>query len=137
MGLTFVYDPTKRAPATSVDADIIRGAGAYLRDSPRWNSADDTDMDSAPAKGFNCRPTVARSMFCALYLASVELAGDYAHFRPAMNAVRDAIASAAKRPLRHPLVDFNNDPTTSLRDIHAVLDAALKRVQEQVGRGGA
>ena len=137
MGLTFVYDPTKRAPTTSVDADIIRGAGAYLRDSSRWNSADDTDMDSAPVKGFNCQPTVARSMFCALYLASVEFAGDYAHFRPAMNAVRDAIASAAKRPLRHPLVDFNNDPTTSLRDVHAVLDAALKRVQEEVGRGGA
>lgn len=94
-------------------------------------------MDAAPSKGFNCPPASARSMFCALYSASVSAAGAHWHFRPAMNAVREAIASASKRPLQHPLVDFNNEPTRKLIDVQSVLDAALKSIQDRRPNRGA
>jgi hypothetical protein len=70
-------------------------------------------------------------MFCALYLGSVEVAGEYSHFRPAIAAVRYAVDAAAKKGYRHPLVDFNNDPLTTLTDIQAVLDAALAAVMRK------
>jgi hypothetical protein len=137
VALEFAFNRGKPLPPSHLDAEILRLTRAYLSDPSHWNPADSTDMDAAPKRGeFACRPTVARSMFCALYLSSVAVAGDYAHFRPAMNAVRQAINAASTRRLRHPLVDFNNEPTTTLNDVQGVLDAALKRIQSQLRSAG-
>jgi hypothetical protein len=126
--LRFVFTFDGRAPADQTDAEIIRRARAYLGDPSHWNRADTTDMEAAPVRGFSCAPATKQSMFCALYLASIAVAGDYAHFRPAMNAVRQAVDAASPSPYRHPLVDFNNDPRRTLDQIQAVLDAALALV---------
>lgn len=72
-------------------------------------------------------------MFCSLYLSSIAVTGHYAHWRPAVNALRDAIAAAHKAPLNTPLVAFNNDQATTLADVQGVLEAALKRLQEWRG----
>jgi len=122
--LEFAFRRDATAPPDEYDVAILRQARAYLTRPERWNKADTTDMSAAPTRGFTCAPADRQSMFCALYLASLVIAGDYAHFRPAVSAVRQSI-TAAGRTYRHPLVDFNNDPARSLADIHAALDSAL------------
>ena len=129
--LQFSFRLDVSAPADQTDAEILRRARAYLGDPSQWNPADTTDMDAAPTTGFSCAPAARQSMFCALYLASIAVAGDYAHFRPAINAVRQALTAASKKSYRHPLVDFNNDPTRTLGEVQAVLDAALTVILPQ------
>jgi len=121
------------APPTAIDVEILRRARAYLSDSTRWNRTDDNDMSKLA--GFNCPPTVARSMFCSVYLSSLEVAGYYAHWRPAVNALRTAIIVALKRRSPGLLVAFNNDSTTTLADVQGVLDGAMTRIQSQLSPG--
>ena len=120
---TFHFDRDQRA--TEVDARILERAHALLPDISSWNRRDTTDMAAAPTKGFGCTPATRQSMFCALYRASLEVVGDYAHFRPAINSVRQALGAASKKAYRHPLVDFNNDAATTLRGVRNVLDSAI------------
>jgi hypothetical protein len=135
--LMFTFGLNQPARATQVDGDILRQTRVYLAEVSHWNRHDLTNMDEAPTGGFNCPNVVARSLFCALYFASVATAGDYAHFRPAVEAVRQAIVSARGRGLyRHPLVDFNNDPRTTLPDVHAVLDMAVQLIRKQRAKDG-
>ncbi len=129
--LEFAFQLDRAARANQVDAEILRNARAYLNEVGHWNRNDDTNMDAAPAQGFGCKPTVARSMFCALYFSSIEAAADYAHFRPAMEAVRGTLAAASQKKYRHPLVDFNNDQSRALSEVQAVLDAALLLVETE------
>jgi hypothetical protein len=128
---SFAYD--EPAPPTAIDVEILRRARAYFSDATKWNRTDDNDMSKLA--GFNCPPTVARSMFCAVYLSSLEVAGYYVHWRPAVNALRPAIAAVWKRRAPGMLVAFNNDSTTTLADVQAVLDGALTRIQDQLSRG--
>jgi len=135
--LQFAFRPDVSAPPNEVDVAILRRARAYLIDRAHWNRVDTTDMNAAPTKGFTCAPAPRQSMFCALYLASIEVDGGYAHFRPAINAVREAVATASARPYRHPLVDFNNDSTQTLANVQAVLDSALAIVLKERSQRGA
>jgi hypothetical protein len=127
-GLRFSFNVDEPAPPSYTDAEILHRARTFFAEASHWFKGDSTDMAAAPLRGFPCFPAARQSMFCAVYLASVQVAGYYAHFRPAVNAVRSAIAARSKKPYRHPLVDFNNDSATSLADVHAVLDAALAKV---------
>jgi hypothetical protein len=133
--LEFSFDYETPTPS-AVDVEILRRARAYLSDDAHWNRTDKNNMAAAPSAGFDCPVTVARSMFCALYLSSLEVAGYYAHFRPAIDAVREAIIAARRRPAPAPLVSFNNDSTTSLTDVQGVLESALKRLQGQPATKG-
>jgi hypothetical protein len=126
--LGFAFDSTWREPPSEIDAEILRSAAGYLSDSTHWDPVDRTDMEVAPTQGFNCPVSVRRSMFCALYRASEEVAGDYAHFRPAIDAVRQSVARLGRSYL-HPLVDLNNDPGTTLSDVQSVLTSALETVR--------
>ncbi len=134
--LMFAFGLDQPASANEVDETILRQTRVYLADMSHWDRHDLTNMDEAPTKGFNCPKVVPRSLFCTLYFASVAAAGDYAHFRPAVEAVRQAIVLARGRGVyRHPLVDFNNDPRTTLHDVHAVLDMAVQVIRRQRGNG--
>jgi hypothetical protein len=129
--IRFTYDQSADAPATGVDIAILRRARSLLADESGWNRADTTDMDAAPIRGFSCAPASKQSLFCAVYLASIDVAGDYAHFRPAIAAIREALAVVTAKAYRHPLIDFNNDPVTRLEQIHATFDLAVQLVEEQ------
>jgi len=133
--LRFAFRFDRSQPANDVDVKILKTARGMLLDVGHWNRADTTDMAAAPTKGFSCAPARRESMFCAIYLASLRVAGDYAHFRPAVNAVRQSVNAASKRPYRHPLVDFNNDSFTTLRDVLNVLDSALATVKAERATG--
>jgi hypothetical protein len=130
--LLFAYDPKVVAPPTSIDAAIILRARKLLADNAHWKRTDTTDMAAAPTKGFGCVRTTDLSMFCALYFASIDTAGDYAHFRPAINAVREAVASSTIRTYSHPIVDFNNESSRTLTDIYAALDFARAMIVDKV-----
>jgi hypothetical protein len=129
-GLRFSFRFDRPQRATGVDLRILERARATLSEASRWNRADTTDMQAAPTKGFGCAPSRRQSMFCAIYLASVEIAGDYAHFRPAVNAVRQAVPRG--REYRHPLIDFNNDSSTTLTRVHALLDGAAAALRREL-----
>lgn len=130
--LSFVFRFDHAAPASDVDVRILEKARAMLADESQWNRKDSTDMGAAPVKGFSCAPANRQSMFCAVYLASLEIGGDYFHFRPAVNALRQAVNDSSERRYRHPLIDFNNDESVTLADVHGVLDAALAAVRAAV-----
>ena len=91
---SFAYEP---APPNAVDAEILQRARAYLTDDSALEPDGQNNMAAAPSAGFDCPATVARSMFCSLYLSSLDVAGYYSHNRPAINAVREAIAAVRKR----------------------------------------
>jgi len=129
--LHFVFRFDQPELASDADVAILTRARELLSREAAWNRADTTDMETAPVKGFSCAPASRQSMFCAVYLASIEVSGEYFHFRPAANAVRQAVAAAVKRQYRHPLIDFNNDSLTTLRDVQAVLDAAISIVRTE------
>lgn len=139
--LEFTIEEERAAAPTRVDLRILQRARGYLRDSVAWNQgADDQPAMRDPALGFNCPtgggPAGARTLFCALHEASVSVDGEYWHGRPAVNAVRSAIAEAitasgAARP-RHPLTDFNSQPRTRLRDVQLVFDRAIAIIDAQL-----
>lgn len=71
-------------------------------------------------------------MFCALYLATLEVTGRYDHFRPAINAVRSATALRSSTRYRHALVDYNNAPSRTLTDVQVTLDSAIAALGRDV-----
>lgn len=134
MSVRLRFSPDSAA-VTDDDLAILREAREFLGAASRWNRADTTDMDAAPTRGFACAPARSQSMFCAVYVAALRRVGRYDHFRPAVNALRNAIDARGER-YRHPLVDFNNAPSRSLVEVQAVLDSALAAVvRERDARG--
>ena len=129
--LRFAYHDGVSKPAGQDDLEILRRTRQYLDDPVRWDRADTTDMAAAPIRGFSCAPAPKQSLFCALYLASIAVTGDYAHFRPAVEAVRGALTRVSRKQYRHPLVEFNNDPDNTIRDIHRALELAIQLVEAQ------
>lgn len=127
----FSFRSDRAAPANEIDVSILEKAREMLANQDSWNRRDSTDMDRAPAMGFACAPAPRQSMFCAVYLASLQVSGDYFHFRPAVNAVRWAAGDSSRERYRHPLIEFNNDPTVTLANVQGVLDAALGSVRAE------
>jgi len=131
-GAVFTIDVDRRSLPTRVDLAILRRAKGYLVKPSQWDRSATPDSLITPARPFGCPKSTTRTLFCALYDASVAEAGEYWHGRPAINAVRDGVAAASKRPLRHPLFDINSDPTTTLTTLQNILADAEKRVQRQM-----
>ena len=60
---------------------------------------------------------------------TIEVTGGFHHRRPAMELVRQIIEErTAGRRYHHRLMDYNNDPSTSLADVHAIFAEALARI---------
>ena len=86
--------------------------------------ASDSAIGKARAMAATPLCTEARlSLFCSLYRASVDVAGEYWDDRPAMHAIRAAVMSMGR--LQHPLQQFNNQPGTAFVQVRAVLDSAI------------
>ncbi len=115
---------------TGEDIEIVERALALLAGPDDWNpSGARVCDDDGTAEGL--------SLFCALYVASLETTGEYVHRRPAMQAVRYTIVMnrlLENQPLRpgtrtiHPLQDYNNQGGTTHSDILAVLRRSKSRV---------
>jgi hypothetical protein len=58
--------------------------------------------------------------------ATIAVTGAADHRRPAMEAVRQIVEErSAGRAYQHRLMDYNNDPTTTLADVQSLFRAAL------------
>jgi hypothetical protein len=68
-------------------------------------------------------------MYCALERATRDVTGGFHHRRPALELVRVIVEERTKgRDYRHRLMDYNNDSTTHIADVHSVFAAALGKI---------
>ena len=113
-------------PAQPEDLRILLRAEALLGTAADWNEDDDRVCVDDERQG-------RRSLFCALHQASLVVAGEYRHRRPAMQEVRFAIEDATGgREFEHRLRDFNNLSSTDFDTVTRVLDTARRRVAERL-----
>lgn len=118
--LRFDVDSASVDPSP-LDREIVRRAAAMLSSDAVWNRHDDRRCpDGAPTK----------SIYCAMIAATTELTGGFHHRRLAMEAVRQIVDErAAGRGYDHRLMDYNNDPTTTLADVQSLFAEALRRMK--------
>ncbi len=120
--LTFEMDNDPDPPTTESDLLIIRKTIALLKDEKHWNRNDDRKCNDDTENQ-------VYSLFCALYTASVEVAGSYDHRKAVLQMIRKTIVDIyPKKEFEHRLRDFNNLPETN----HTVLMDLLTRVENQV-----
>lgn len=111
---------------TSTDLKILQRANAILSDSLKWNKQDDRECDDDLAKR-------RYSFYCALYKASVDITGEYVHRRAAMQIARFTLEKYENgRVKNHRLMDWNNHPDTTFKDVKRVLNESIEAVQKQV-----
>jgi hypothetical protein len=128
-GFGFSVDLGTAVPPTTADLQILRAVRAYFSDSTRWNH-----VDRRRSAIVNCPGAPApRTLFCAFYIASQEVAGEFFGWRPAGAALQAAIAAASPRRYQHPVTDFNNDSVINFATIQAVVDDAIHRVGSKLG----
>lgn len=110
--------------ADAADLAIVQRADAMLGSETIWNRADTRE----------CLPEDPKlSLFCALQKASIEVGGSYQHRRTALQEVRFAVEDKTRgKAYQHRLRDFNNDQTTTLADIRAVLAAARLQIERRL-----
>jgi hypothetical protein len=127
-GLSFVIDWWYTPPARPVDAATLEMAQQLLADSARWRQEDDRRCeDDVESRRW--------SLFCALKHASTERMGEYNHHNTAMNTVRFVINDEVPdHGFEHPLMDYNNAPSTTHADVLRVLEIARQRLQREIER---
>jgi len=117
----FQIDLRAEVPPNDLDRQIIQRAAALISDDAVWNRADNRKCP-ADAK------TV--SIYCADERATVEVTGGSHHRRPALELVRVIVEERTKgKKYKHRLMDYNNDPTTTLADVKSLFAEALARIK--------
>jgi hypothetical protein len=116
----FQVDASHEVAPGTLDRAILKRANAMLKSADVWNRADDR----------KCAPTATSwSIYCAAERATVEITGGFHRRRPAMQLVRQIIDERSKdRNYDHRLMDYNNDPTTTLADVHSLFAEAISRI---------
>ena len=107
---------------SQTEIDVLTYAMDMLVDDKSWDRNDSRI----------CGTTDQVNLFCALYFASVAVDGEYRHLRPAIKAVRETIEQKYPKKYAHVLADFNGAQETSLQDIHNVLMAARKKLEQSI-----
>jgi hypothetical protein len=113
-----VFGLTDFVRASPDDIAILESALAGFGRLREWDRDDDRNCA-------NDRPGQT-GLFCLLAAAVEARMGRYHHRQPALELIRVVIIE--KWPDRldsHPLMDFNNHPTTTAGDVVAALEAAL------------
>ncbi len=120
-GFAFELDGVSEVPPNALDARIIRRAAEMLSSTAVWNRADDR----------NCAPKATTfSIYCAGEKAIEEITGGTGlidHRRPALEVIRGVVDDRSKgRSYHHRLMNYNNDPTTTLSDVQSLFSEALR-----------
>ncbi len=128
-GLSFVIDWWYTPPARPVDLATLEMAQTLLADSAHWHQRDDRRCeDDVESRRW--------SLFCALRHASTETMGEYNHHNTAMNTVRFVVNDVVpNHGFEHPLMDYNNAPSTGHGDVLRVLEIARRRLQREIDEG--
>ena len=123
-GLRLAWDDGMEAPPSQTDLEIIEAARLLLPDEEGWDREDDRDCENDQG---------VISVYCALARATASVMGRYQHRQPAMQAVRRVIASEwPERVVAHRLMSFNNDPRTTLADVHRLFDLAERSLRDSI-----
>jgi hypothetical protein len=117
----FRVDTARQIAPNALDREIIQRADALLSSDAVWNRADNR---KCPASA------TTWSIYCAMEHATREVTGGFHHRRPALELVRVMVEERTKgRDYNHRLMDYNNDSTTDLADVHSVFSAALAKIR--------
>ncbi len=109
-------DSEVRPPVTEADLRIVKRARELLDSPSKWNRVDNRKCP---------RRASTLSLYCALETAAMEAGGKFEHRGAALQEVRFVIDEVTpNRDYDHRLMDYNNDPTTTLADIQQVLGIA-------------
>jgi hypothetical protein len=128
-GLHFEARLERPAPPTAEDLAILRLLRSYFPDSTKWNRHDARNRGIT----FCPRSPTSRTMFCALYDATVAIRGDY-YLGQAGNAIQAAIRAETPQHYQHPITEFNNDPRTTFANLKRVVDDAVGHVRDELAR---
>jgi len=119
--LRFQMDRLNQVPPNDLDRRILERAAALFTSDAMWNRADDRNC---PANA------TTLSIYCAEERASVEVTSGFHHRRPALELVREVVGERSKgKSYEHRLMDYNNDPSTTLADVRSLFAAALARIK--------
>ena len=125
-GLTLTTNEPSHGAAlavTDVDFRILARARERLSGPSVWNRRDERACEDDLANN-------SWSLFCALYQASLDVAGTYMHRRPVTTEARAVVAELTKgRRFEHRLRDFNNLDSTTFFDITTVFDRTYQRLE--------
>lgn len=102
---------------SKTDVEILEKALRIFREQGPRNLSGDRNCDDDIA-------TARFSVFCALFKASLDVAGVYRHRRPAMRVVREALQKRYPGEYAHRLRDINNTATIPDAVFVEVLEAA-------------
>ncbi|RLD80796.1 MAG: hypothetical protein DRJ07_10015 [Bacteroidetes bacterium] len=119
-GLSFRINYLEEISPNKLDAEIIKRTKELLNSDEVWDKNDDRKCQNKETK---------LSLYCAIKQACIELTGGFHHRRPALQLVRKLLNENIKdRGYKHRFRDYNNDASTTLVDIHNLLDEALQAV---------
>lgn len=117
---------------SATDIAILDRAIEILANQGARNTAGDRNCDDDVASG-------QVSLFCALFVSSIEVAGAYLHRRPAISAVRKQVVERYPDDYAHILRDVNNNPDLSDDAVVELVESArttlLSRLDGSSGGG--
>jgi hypothetical protein len=118
--LKFTVDQTHEVSPNALDRAILKRADALLTSDAVWNRADNR----------KCPPGATTwSIYCATERATIEVTCGFHHRRPALQLVREIVDRRTRdRKYDHRLMDYNNDPSTKLADVHSLFAEALAQI---------
>ena len=120
--LRFQIDLRDEVPPNDLDRQIIQRAAVLISSDAVWNRADNRRCPDG-AKTL--------SIYCAEQQATIEVTGAFHHRRPALELVRVVVEERTKdKQYNHRLMDYNNDPTTTLADVKSLFAEALARIKD-------
>lgn len=108
-------------PVSATDIAIVEKAKSIFVEQGLRNQHGDRNCDDDIALG-------RFSVFCALYLASLEIDGVYRHRRPAIQYVRDELSNRFPGEYVHLLRDINNNPDIPDAMLAEAFDSASLRL---------
>lgn len=110
---------------TKADIEIAKRARQILDSLSKWNRSRSQDCPG-DAKTFN--------LFCALARAATEINGAFDEAGTTIREARHVIDETAPNAKSYQarLIDFNNDPTTTLADIQKLLQLVEERLTKQL-----
>jgi hypothetical protein len=121
-GITFDLDSAHEVPPNDLDREIVVRAAAMLSSTSVWNRADTRQCAQA---------ATSWSIYCAMEAATAEVTGGMDHRRPAMEVVREIVEDRTEgRGYNHRLMDYNNDPATTLADVQSLFREALVHMND-------
>lgn len=124
--VTFSQTENRNLTFDTLDLKIIQRADFILQDSLVWNKNDDRECEDDIENG-------SYSLFCALFKASMDITGEYEHRRAGMQQVRFTLEKYEDgRVTAHRLMDWNNHPKTTFREVKIVLEEAIEEVKSQL-----